>query len=417
MPQKHSGVAVLVVWSMYTAVLGYGYYFGVSGVQKHNLETAWIVLIGLGWALALFGRRSHEPAEARPLSCPPSLHIGLLFASSLLGTYLIYQPALSLGLLSDDFVLVTRAVRRDFWVPGGFFRPGPLLLWAGLFELVGIKPFVLHALNLLLHSVNTCLVVLLAFNLGLRAVPAVIAGALFLTFPASVEAVAWSSGIHDLLMTFGCLLFVLAYRARGSRSLAFGLAIGLILGLASKETAAIAPVLALTAWWGSGKLVKRHSMVLTATALVLCAGYAVWTVTGVNAPADYAVVPSRYFLKELIARPFATLGSPWSEHDLQQAPILGPLSVVALLALFGQSTTVWRSLRAHFWLANRLTAWIVLAVAPVYSLFFVSTELQGSRYLYLSCCAWSILLAHMVDNSFTSSVVGRLGRRVKPILS
>ena len=84
--------------------------------------------------------------------------------------------------------------------------------------------------------------------------------------------------------------------------------------------------------------------------------------------------------------------------------------MVALLALFGQSTTVWRSLRAHFWLANRLTAWIVLAVAPVYSLFFVSTELQGSRYLYLSCCAWSILLAHMVDNSFTSSVVGRLGR-------
>ena len=82
-----------------------------------------------------------------------------------------------------------------------------------------------------------------------------------------------------------------AYRALGSRSLTFGLNIGLILGLASKETAAIAPVLTLIAWWVTGKLVKRHSMVLTATALVLCAGYAVWTVKGVNAPADYAVVP------------------------------------------------------------------------------------------------------------------------------
>ena len=38
-------------------------------------------------------------------------------------------------------------------------------------------------------------------------------------------------------------------------------------------------------------------------------------------------------------------------------------------------------------------AWVLLCVAPVYSMFFISADLQGSRYLYLPACGWSLLVA------------------------
>jgi hypothetical protein len=40
--------------------------------------------------------------------------------------------------------------------------------------------------------------------------------------------------------------------------------------------------------------------------------------------------------------------------------------------------------------------WVVASAAPVWSMFFVSDSLQGSRYLYLPACGWSIFLATLL---------------------
>jgi len=56
----------------------------------------------------------------------------------------------------------------------------------------------------------------------------------------------------------------------------------------------------------------------------------------------------------------------------------------------------------------RSAAWVLLAVAPVYSMFFVSADLQGSRYLYLSACGWAILLSVLLLDS-SRAAPARLG--------
>jgi hypothetical protein len=40
--------------------------------------------------------------------------------------------------------------------------------------------------------------------------------------------------------------------------------------------------------------------------------------------------------------------------------------------------------------------WVFFSVAPVYSMVDISSTLQGSRYVYLAACGWSILTASLV---------------------
>src|SRR5262249_60843571 len=70
---------------------------------------------------------------------------------------------------------------------------------------VGDSPGLLHAVNLTLHGVNAWLVSMLAVRLGFRGDASIAAGGLFLPFPAAPEAVAWASGIQDVLMTSSAL--------------------------------------------------------------------------------------------------------------------------------------------------------------------------------------------------------------------
>lgn len=47
-----------------------------------------------------------------------------------------------------------------------------------------------------------------------------------------------------------------------------------------------------------------------------------------------------------------------------------------------------------------LIAWIVLAVIPLYSDFFVAPTLEGARYLYLPSVGWSILLVTLASHAW-----------------
>ena len=54
-------------------------------------------------------------------------------------TFLLYLPVFSVGLLSDDFVMIARAAQHDYWSSStsGFFRPVPLLSWSALLATFG----------------------------------------------------------------------------------------------------------------------------------------------------------------------------------------------------------------------------------------------------------------------------------------
>ena len=64
----------------------------------------------------------------------------------------LYAPALSLGLLSDDYIFVASPIVIESWQ---FFRPLPLTFWKMVFPVAGAAG--LHALNIAIHCLNACL--------------------------------------------------------------------------------------------------------------------------------------------------------------------------------------------------------------------------------------------------------------------
>ena len=69
---------------------------------------------------------------------------------------------------------------------------------------------------------------------------------------------------------------------------------------------------------------------------------------------------------------------------------LGIVLVCGLVTIIGRAAWLWRGNRRQLAIAGSLALWVLLSIAPVYSMFDVSGTLQGSRYVYLASAGWSI---------------------------
>jgi len=180
-----------------------GFIYAADAGKRYRAEAAWFifsaVLIVAAVHALLRGARP-APREDSPLT-RRVLTIAFL---SLLGLAVaLYFPMLSIGLLSDDFVLITRAQAGVLADPAwDYLRPLPLAIWRGLSGVAGstAAPVVLHALNIGLHGVNAWLTGILATRFGFSQRSAFVAAIAFLVLPSSVEAVAWASGVFDVLL-------------------------------------------------------------------------------------------------------------------------------------------------------------------------------------------------------------------------
>jgi hypothetical protein len=297
----------------------------------------------------------------------------------------MYWPALSIGLLSDDFVLLGRSwsetVSPTAWE---FYRPLPLLLWKLLFPIGG--PETLHAFNILLHGLNAWLVARLARCLRHTVLVSTIAGVVFLAFPAAVEPIAWNSGVFDVGMVTLGLLYLHTCAAPVLPVLQPSLL--LTAALLTKETAVALPVIA-----GILSLrvrITTRTLLVSVAVTVAYVLFRIWAglPTRLQAPTSL-----RYAIKEVIVRPFASLGIPWTGDELAAHPIL--LGVVTAMVL---TTLVYLyCLRPTLGARVVIGPAIVLAgVLPLWEILFISDDLEGSRYLYLPLVGWSLLLADLI---------------------
>ena len=380
--------------ALYTGAMATAYF--TAAVPKHRAETAWFIYVALVVVVgALSWARDDQESETGPGSTTPA---GLLFP--LLGalTLLLYLPAFRIGLLSDDFSLIDRATRHDYWSASssGFFRPVPLLSWAVLLAAFGrFGTVALHALNVFLHAANATLVVRLAERLALPKLAAVLAGVLFVCFPASVEPVAWASGLQDVLLTTAALVFVLgATQGIAPWAIAVSMA-ALIVALGTKETAIAIPVLALplVSNWRTPR-----QLALPIAGLLLAFGYALWRLMALGTQQHQTAWPSRYFAKEMLSRAFGTLGLPFTGAEVHRFAALG-IGFGWLFLILSLALVVRAQNRRLLTTSLKAALWIVAAVAPVYTFFYITPELQGSRYLYLAACGWSVLVALLISSS------------------
>ncbi|MFC2171853.1 hypothetical protein ACFLU6_04395, partial [Acidobacteriota bacterium] len=170
----------------------------------------------------------------------------------------------------------------------------------------------------------------------------------------------------------------------------------LCLGLGSKETAVIFPLLAaLTVPW-RGSANRRCTVRILILTGMYSAAYGLLRVALIPMPGGYTQAPSRYLFKELLTRPFAALGMPLSGQLLANAPWMGALALSGLIVLLVLSIPVWQHRRETFMTSIRLALWVVVSILPVYGFFFVGSNLEGSRYIYLADAGWAMLLALML---------------------
>jgi hypothetical protein len=375
------GLAVRAVW------LAWQYYFADG--PRYRLESAMIALVIVG-AIVLAFRRGDRAVD-EPVAAPVSAWWLAVF---LVAAPVLYHGAIGLGFLSDDYTLRQMAQSDDLGSHSGwFFRPVPLLLWRGLLAIVE-SPVVLHLLNLLLHGVNAYLVAVLGHAMGMRREVAVGGAMLFVTFPVLAEAVVWAAGIQDVLMTTMALgaVVLCAREAPGAGRMALVCGL-LIVGFGSKETAVSIPVL-IALCWATPERMRRNWTMYAAIAAVTMLYLAIRLPMGVGG--DYFGAPTRYFFKQMIAVAFGTLAAPWrapsSTYEQWQAFIGVSLAVLLLVHAF----LSWRRADGRLHRDLRLGLWVLASIAPVFTLFYVGPTLEGSRYLYLASCSWSLILADLI---------------------
>ncbi len=177
-----------------------------------------------------------------------------------------YLPALRGGFVNDDRKLVQdRAIL--FETPGAYqvlplrvywwgtpydedawryYRPWTSLTYWLEYQSGGLNPFTYHFSNWLVHLANVLLIFLVMKALvgsGVALGISALAG----LCPAALTSVGWISGRTDLWATFFVLLFFLAFRAARKTKSAWphiAASAAYFGGLASKEVAIVAPIIA-----------------------------------------------------------------------------------------------------------------------------------------------------------------------------
>lgn len=375
------------------------FYLGIGGTRRHHLESAAFLFVLLLFPLVLTRRASEDlPAGG---TTGRRLRPALTLAGFVGASLIIYWPLLSTGLFADDYVIIEAAREGRLTVWRELFRPVIFLVWRPLIALTGLPAPLLHAVNIIGHGVNAGLVGLLAHRLFGDRWSGLVAGVLFLWMPSGLEAIAWPSGLQDVLMTTCVLLFLVIVTSAPQAWRVRGLAMAtLIAGLLTKETAIAAPLLAaIVGAGGQTREARRQIWMLAAVALVTVALFLAIRLAVLPLPASYGPDLTRYGLKELLVRPFATLLVPLREEEVHWAPVLAMGLVAAVVVALRVAAGLWDRHALRFRVALIGAAMVLAAVAPVLSYFYIDANLLGSRYLYLAQAGWVLILVAALETA------------------
>lgn len=391
-----------VVASIRLIYLLFGYLTPAGGVGRPHVESASAILIGLGALLLLTAPPdTSDPPPFVPLPQKTWLATWPLWCVAAVA---VYAPAMAVGLLSDDFVLVGNARQ---WNVGAFnadaFRPLPLFVWA-LVTNIGGSAVAIHVLNILLHGTNAWLLAKVAERY-VATVPATMAGLLMLTLPLNVEAVTWNAAVFDVSATSCLLLAVLAGRAYALnpqlrvRAALIGLVVA---GVLCKEAAVVIPVVVLVDAW----VVRKAPRWLVRDCVALAAGGIAYGIVRLAASSlSTGPLFTKYGIQKYLFTSIGGLAFPWHDTDLgPYRSLVIAYSVILILSFV--AFVIRRSGRGRPVIA--LGSWILLGTLPALSFLYVGPDLEGSRYLYASSAAWSILIAMLVDGAVRHSGPARV---------
>lgn len=269
----------------------------------------------------------------------------------------------------------------------------------------GGRPLLPHLTSLLLHALAGVLFVRLLLRLRLPALPAHVAGALFVVHPALAESVAWVSGRKEVLsglFVFAALLATAqaAHRPTALRFLAIALCGAL--AMYAKATAVVLPLLALLVCFAApgarARFLAPASLALVVAPIALHhRAYAVaeGTLAAGSAADRLAQVPGA--LLHYLQQTFWPSGLNVLHPEVQTlgrfAAELGPgLAAAGGLLLAALLAACWTRTRAA---AAGLAAF-ALALLPFNTAWPASSIAAADRYLYLAVPGAAVALVALL---------------------
>jgi len=216
-----------------------------------------------------------------PLAIGERPRVAAAAGLTVLATIALYWPALGAGFVGDDFMIlhrlrglghaadVVRFFRGEFFE---YYRPLAFVSHAIDWAIAGQNARQFHLTNLLIHVVNTILVLLVGRSLSPRPLAGLLAAALFALHASNNEAVVWMSARFDLLATCFALA-ALYWMTRGGLLSHLGAGILFFCALLSKEAAVALPIAA--AGWSTFRLraTTSRTVMFVLPWLVALAGY------------------------------------------------------------------------------------------------------------------------------------------------
>jgi hypothetical protein len=319
----------------------------------------------------------------RSLAERPSLARGLAFALLALIALVLYGGALEGSFYRDDFPLLLRARDTSFGevlrselltVHRGqnewFWRPGWWLLFDAMYGVFGATPRPYLVLGLVLFFGLACAIEgIVARESGSHGT-GVLAGLLFLSTPAPVEAVLWPAASF---MVLPAAILILAGGMQCLEFLRHGRTRALVLGLLAmgaslyfREAAYHAPLFVLGAWLASGKERRgtwKRLLILEAGLVLLVLVHAL----AVPTPPEIGELSPGELARSTLANG-ATTVRLLAPLRLPDAALLG----AALVGSLGLWTAGGRTTRTFLlWAWAALFPYVVVAAVSRASLFVV----------------------------------------------
>ena len=359
----------------------------------------------------------HAPARRYPLLLGLLLLVGAVTAAA-------HWPVLSAGALSLDdqqFLTDNPLVRNPSWASaerffGEVLRPStvqgyylPLSMVSLMLDYaMGGRPEALgpfHRTSLLLHVLNTLLLVALLYGLFHQPLPAAFIGLLFGVHPLTVEPIAWVGERKTLLAACFALVALLTYvrhTRHGGRRWLLAALLAYVLALLSKPTAAPLPLLLLVLdYWPLQRLTWRR-LVEKVPFFVVGGVFAVITfvsharTAGIVEPSPSAAWHVPLMICHLIV--FYLGKIVWPANLTSVYPLPVPLSLANPMILLGVVGTVLL-VAALLWSARRTRALVAgaafsfIAILPTLGVVQYSWITASDKYVYLPVVGLLIVLA------------------------
>jgi hypothetical protein len=297
--------------------------------------------------------------------------------------------------LQFDFILISddeqhNIIRHhhDFWriwsqPHAAMYIPITYSIWTALWK-IWSEPALFHAVNVIIHLINTLLVYLLCRRLSDNSLGSLVGAAVFAGHPFQIEPVAWCTGLKDLAYTLFALLAIHAYISKRYS----GAVVACIASILCKPAGVvIAPILLFLAI----KLRRSVWTMLGCSFAVLPICWYMTTIQGANS--EFTIVYSLWtkvqvaldsigFYVTRLAFPFDLNADHARVMLSQNSVIVGVLSLIAV--------GLWR----RFWML-----FFIIALIPV--LGFIAFDYQNwshvaDRYMYLPMCAVALGIADLL---------------------